>query len=43
MSATKIPLLTELEPFVPQTHARQLVENLFFVGDEVTSLKFFGF
>jgi hypothetical protein len=29
VGATKISLLTELEPLVSQTHACQLVENLF--------------
>jgi hypothetical protein len=43
VGATKIPLLTELEPFVSQTHACQLVENLFLRrrrGDESQILRF---
>ena len=43
VGATKIPLLTELEPFVSQTHVCQLVENLFLRrrrGDESQILRF---
>ena len=43
VGATKISLLTELEPLVSQTHACQLVENLFLRrrrGDESQILRF---
>ena len=43
VGATKISLLTELELFVPQTHACQLVENLILCrrrGDESQILRF---